>query len=1356
MSRFRIIAFMALLIAGSVKFFTMAESRIVTDYYFSHIKSADGLSHQQIGAMVFDRDGRLWIGTRDGLGCYDGYSFRNYYHRAGDESSLIHNFVKVLFVDSKGNLWVGTEAGLCRYVSETDSFIHSGVAERIKSVDEIDNGRILVSGDGLMIIDRAGHIEYLPHQDDGYVVGVAIAPDKRVFVATNKTIAYYDSKMRNCTFVNPDVYSDFLMGFDDIVPMFFDHAGLLWIGRSGKGVMSYDIRTGKSVVYDVPLLTNGTVRAISEDCDNNIWAGTENGLNIINPSTGNVISFKSEFAGINGLNDKSIYCIVPDEDNNMWIGTYFGGINVVHRGNNNFRRIAAGNGVSQLRGKVIRRIVEPVKGSLWLATEDGGINTFDIHTGIVTPFLKIPSLGNNVHELCYDKEYGKMWIGTFLNGLFCYDMRNGSVRQFRAGLSGLGSNAVFDIVKQTVDGLSRLWIATTQGLRYYDYKTESFRKINHPILDRDFVYCLLTDSKGRLWVGTVNSGLYRVDSPTDVKGWSFTDTPGITGLHDRYVTELYEGEDGRVYVGTNNAGLHVVDKDGGISLLSDVARNFGTICSMIRDKKGMLWVSTSRGLYRYDSKTGNTERFTVDDGLPENQFNFSSALLASDGQIYMGTVNGLVSFSPGISRTAAKPAVVHLDKLFLSNQEMLPGVEDSPLDSRMDYTEMLVLPYGRSRSFSIDYGVVSPASARTYMYQVQLEGVDNTWRDVGTQRQFSAMDFAPGTYKLKIRASATPDGWEAAPVRELLIKIDPPFYLSAWAFIVYFILAVIAAYLFWRLFSIRIKEREAVKMSKMEKEKSEELNREKMELFTNISHELKTPLSLILAPLKYLSQHEELDSDSEKRLNMAITNTNKMVGLIDELVTFNRVESGNFQLFLQYGDPLEFMTTMTQYFKEAAQEKNISITIYTEDNGEKVWFSTAYLERILNNLLSNAIKYTQEGGKIEVRASIQEENESLYLCFSVSDNGIGIVESELENIFRKYYQTRRGYDTNHQGWGIGLATVKRLVENQKGSISVNSVMGEGSVFTVKLNVSADAFPQTCYANNGDGNDSPIAPPFINTMSGGMDRSEMPVAESSSDNRVSILLVEDNPELLQFLSDSYSSVYRVYAATNGEEALKILGQYPVDIVVSDVMMPVMDGITLCCRIKGNHELSHIPVILLTAKNDTESTVRGFESGAEAYVTKPFDPQILELRIRNILRSRRRFLNEVMESDGNTDVAGEDVPVLNDFDKRFISNINALVDENIDNSEFAIADITKKLGISRSLLHIKMKSFFNKSMTDFIKMKRMSHACKLLREGFNVSETAYRCGYSDPNYFTKVFKKELGMTPSEYAASPEETQ
>lgn len=1155
------------------------------------------------------------------------------------------------------------------------------------------------------------------------------------------------------------------MGFDDIVPLFFDRDGYLWIGRNGKGVMRLDLKSGTTKIYDTLMLTDGTVRTITQDASGKIWVGTEKGINVIDPQTNNIDKIQQNFVNSHKLNDNAVYSIVMDQSDNIWIGTYFGGINLMKKKQTKFKWFAPGYNKNELSGKVVRRISEPEKGTLWLATEDGGLNIMDLSSNQVASFDKISTLGVNVHELYYDDSQHDMWIGSFRNGLFRYNLLTGRVSHYLTANSELGSDAIFCIVKQK-DALEkdRIWIGTTFGLRYYIPETDSFGTINSPILNHEFIYCMLVDKDNNLWIGTVNNGLFRIDSTTgEVHGWNKTANPDDTGLGDCYISALHQDGNGRIYIGTNNGGLYVLDSaHGKIRPFGTEANAFGTICSITGDNAGLVWVSTSKGLFSLDTGNDIVRHFSTADGLPENQFNFSSALLASDGKLYFGTVNGLISFDPEIKKAEGSLQVVHLWDLLINNEKISPLLPDSPLMAPLDLDDELKLSYSDSRSFTILYGIVDPASADATNYQVMMVGIDKDWRDVGNQRSFTAMDLAFGTYRLRIRAASVAGNWDAAPVRELVIKIAPPFYLSVWAFIVYLLLLILAVGIIWHFMKIRMREKDAIRISRMEKEKSEELNRDKMEFFTNISHELKTPLSLILAPLKYISQNQTLTEDSMKRLEVAIANTNKMVGLIDELVTFNRVESGNFQLYLQKGNPLIFIETMCSYFYEAAIEKNISIQVNTENNGEDVWFSTAYLERILYNLLSNAIKYTPVGGQIFVRGAIKEgDDNNIYVWLEVRDTGIGISPTELDNIFRKYYQTKRGYNTNHQGWGIGLATVKKLVDIHKGRITVNSEIGCGTTFNVILNVTPDSFDSSCRIDAGA--PSSPEPTYRRTINTGYKSPSDNYVMANSSDRLSILIVEDNPDLLDFLSDSFRKTYNVFIATNGVEALKVISEHQIDTVVSDVMMPEMDGETLCERLKNDLQTSHIPVILLTAKNDEESIKKGFAAGAEAYVAKPFDPQILELRVQNILRSRRKFLNSIInhlsdkseniEDTNNKEEDGDISPILNDFDKDFIRKMNDFVELNLENSEFAIADITREFGISRSLLHVKMKSLFNTSMTDFIRHKRMALACKLFKSGLNVSETAYRIGFSDPNYFSKVFKKEFGLTPTEYISNIE---
>lgn len=1325
------------------------------DYFsFTHYKSDAGLPHQQISTLAFDHDGMLWIGTRNGLSKYDGYDFRNYYHVAGDESSIPHNFINIIFVDSDNNIWIGSEEGLCRYDREKDTFRKYDVeGERIFHIGELRDGSVICTGRKVFIKSKGSDkFSHKPRQTEDFVVGLAISPDNRIFMSTYHCISSYDSDMTMERMLDKSLYSDFIHEHDVIMPLFFDHNGILWIGRDGKGVMSVNLQTGMRTVYDYPVLSSGIVRCITEDSEGMIWIGTEKGVNMITPASGEITSVREDSFKNGNLSDNAIYDICFDSSNNIWIATYFGGVNMMKRSSARFHCLS-GMGHSNTEGKVVRRIIEPTPGTLWLASEDGGVFTMDLNKKVLEPMESISGLGSNVHELYLDTETSDIWIGTFRNGLFRYNPATGKTRHYTTGNSNLKSNAIFAIVRQKGGG-GKLWIASTAGLMYYDSATDSFASTGHKVLDTEFVYCMMADSKGNLWAGTVERGLYEIDGKSgEIKGWMQTAKPD--GLCDNYITTLCEDGYGNIFIGTNNSGLQYLNQ--GVPPFRAIEGwkvSFGTVCHIFIDDFSSMWVTTSGGLFKMGHDGMAFTRFTTADGLPENQFNFSSGINASDGKVYCGTVNGLVSFERGIAQDGNTGKNVHLWSLSIKNDEAGPGMAESPLESSLDNVDELTLNYSQSRLFSINYGIIDAANAKTARYQVLVDGLDKEWRDMGFNRQFSAMEMPPGNYVFKVRSVSGMEDWENAPIKELRLHIKPPFYMSSMAWIVYAIVFMLICYAVYRLVIWRIKSQQKTRLDQLEREKKDELNKEKMEFFTNISHELKTPLSLILAPLKQLSASEALSEDSKERLSMAIANTSKMVGLINELVTFNRVESGNFQLYIQKGNPLLLVEVLTGYFAGPAAEKDITINVMTRDNGEEVWFSSIYLERILSNLLSNAIKYTGKGGIIDVRASIEEgEGNRVLLQLEVKDNGIGIAPEEQGNIFKKYYQTKRGYSTSKTGSGIGLATVKKLIEMHHGTIAVKSVISEGSIFTVKMSVTKDDFdPECCMASSSSNPLLPENPIITSSLDYGSQTSGAPSQDGSA--RTSMLIVEDNESLLKFLSKEFSRNYNVFTATNGVEALEITSEYPIDIVVSDVMMPEMDGIELCEHLKNDLATSHIPVILLTAKSDEASTVKGFLSGAEAYVSKPFDPHILELRVKNILRARRALIKaekgEETISESDSQQMGQ-LPPLNKFDNEFISQINSLIDKNIDNSEFSVADVTKELGISRSLLHIKMKSFFNSCMTDYLRKRRMKLACELLKSGYNVSETAYRTGYSDPNYFTKVFKKEFGIPPKEYIAS-----
>ncbi len=1307
------------------------------NYRFQHI--TEGLSHQQVEELAQDENGNLWIGTRNGLAKYNGYDIVTYFNDDNDEHSLPHNTIESIFIDSRQRIWIGTYNGICRYCPESDDFRRYSYNDNIAvSIIETKDGKIVCGAKGLYIYDEvADDFNQVPQEKSEYIIDLAVDDKNRIFCSTNNSIYYFDSTFTKKTQIATSVFSDFLTGYDGIIPLFFDSKGILWIGRNGKGVMSLNLDNGESCVYYSQQLSDGTVRSITEDDRHRIWLGTEKGITIIHPD-GKIEILQQDFVNKNKLNDNAIYTILCDKDGNIWIGTYFGGINVLLRKTEQFSLVEPGYGINNMKGKAIRNIIEPQNGLLWIATEDGGLNIYNTHNNEVQRFDEIPTLGHNIHDIFYDEEKDLLWIGTYRNGLFRYDNKTKRWCQYLpSNTSGLMSDAIFSIKKQKN---GKLWVATTFGMSFYDEAKDCFHTLGHPILDTDFIYCLLIDNNDNVWAGTRNNGLFRIDTTNDeIINWP------MSQIKDQYVTCLYQDYDNLIWIGTNNNGLLYMNPDNlqPVYINLDSTLSQSTICSIIGDKSKQLWVGTSQGLYQLSLARNEIIRYTIEDGLPTNQFNFSSAIQANNGMYYFGSINGLISFDPMHIADKKKTYEVHLISLVIDNQNFTSKTPNTPLKGNIDDAVSITLSSSQSRSFYIEYGAISLGSTKSIKYQVRLLGLDKEWHDVCDERKFVGSNLSHGKYTLQIRANNSNVGWDGQPIKELQIIVEPPFYLSYYAYIVYILFIGILVFVGLRIINNRMRKKNEEKMELIEKEKLEELNTIKLDFFTMASHELKTPLSLIVAPLNYIAQNNQLTKDSKEKLDTVIKNTNKMTELIDELVTFNKVETGNFRFYIQQGNPLEFIENITYLFKENASTRQISLYTHCENNGEIVWFSPSFVEKILNNLLSNALKFTSDGGKVYVNAQIDNRPDGYtYLNITVKDTGIGIAKDELDNIFNKYYQTKRGYNKNSRGWGLGLSLVKQLATIHKGNVSVESTVGQGSTFVVSINVSDTAFDPRCKITADKTvvalNQYKFKKPIL------IDNDTTTTSGGKNNTQFSILIVEDDKELLQFLAELFSSKYNIYTAENGVDGLDIARNNPIDLVISDIMMPMMDGITLCRELKADIYTSHIPVILLTAKNDSTDILEGYQSGADIYVQKPFDYQILNLQIKNILREREKLQHKILKDD--TQAIEESS--LSKLDKEFIDHINELIDRNINNIDFSIADITSNLAISRSLLHIKMKNLLNTSAGDYIRKRRLNKACALLCDGYNVSETAFNTGFADPNYFSKAFKKELGMTPTEY--------
>ncbi|MDE5942189.1 MAG: helix-turn-helix domain-containing protein [Muribaculaceae bacterium] len=735
----------------------------------------NGLPHYQVNTLALDSKGYLWAGTRNGLSRYDGYSVRNYYHSDSDNTSLRHNYVRKVFIDSKNRMWVLTIHGLSRYIPESDRFInYPSLGSDLTAITETPEGNIICAGASLyLFLPETDSFKKIEFPSD-FILSLAADSQGYVYLSTNQAIYRLDPSLKTGRPMPRHLYEGITTGAGDVIPLMTDSADNLWIGLNGRGIARYSLRSGKTDIIPGDSLPNPLVRVIAATPDGNILAGTGRGVAVISNN-----SHAPCVTPLTDLGDDSVYALMSGNDGNIWVGTYFGGITLLSPHKSRFGYLSPEN--SPMKGNVVRMMAETEPGTLWIATENGGISILDIRSGTITPFTDIPELGSNVHSLCHDPRNGCIWIGTFLKGLFRYDL---SSRQWQRYLlsNGLDSNSIFYLA---FDSQGVLNVATPRGMRRYDPETDTFRCIGHPRLDWTFVYTFLPDADGNLWVGTTTEGLFRIDGKTGhIDSWN--PDSGTNRLTDKFVTTLCFDHTGNLWVGTNNGGLQTISPDGEVTPVPDDHR---TICATACDMSGNIWVTTSTGIFRYSPDGTETARYTTANGLPTNQMNLSSVYRASDGRIYAGSVNGLISFYPEENRSTAGCPEVRIKTIWANGKELHPADSTGVLQYVPDNLKEITVPQSLARSLTLEYGVVMPGTPHDLSYQVMLEGSDTYWRNVGRERQVSLFNLSPGHYTLHIRASSSAGNWEEMPVKSIAITVRPPFYRSTLAIILYILLA---------------------------------------------------------------------------------------------------------------------------------------------------------------------------------------------------------------------------------------------------------------------------------------------------------------------------------------------------------------------------------------------------------------------------------------------------------------------------------------------------------------------------------------------------------------------------------------
>lgn len=1299
---------------------------------FKQLGFAEGLPHNTVNAITQDNQGYLWFGTRNGLCKYDGYSLKHYFHSDNDTTSLRHDFIFKLYTDTINNkLWISTDEGICAYSNITETFRSYNIEGNKRndvSFFTTSTGILLACCSNGVFRYESSKDLFVPYilNNKDYIKNIVEDENKNLWIECRGKLLRFNLNSGKFSPVPP-----ILRKHKKYITNMLSINKRTFMACSDKSIIIYN--TLENTIYELSdeIEHNNSFYKVT-DSDGNIWIGTEYGIYIINKNNYKIIRhYEQSPENTSQLNDSPIYSLYRDRDNNIWIGTYFGGINYYIYGSEQFRIYPYGNTDNHLSGKAVRQIINVADKGELIATEDGGINFLSKDKKITNSKIihkRLHLNAKNIHSLMYDSD-NTLWIGLFSKGVMSYNDNTNVIKKYDRDNTDF-SSAFFLFESNHND----IIYGGPNGIFHINKKNKN-NIVKQISITPSFCYIKETDST--YLIGTRKNGICRLNSETFK-----LDTLNLLPHKNLFITNIYRDSKDYLWIGTNNNGIYILNKE--YKLFKTFNKELivsNGIKGIIEDNSHNMWIGTDNGLIKINMNNWSVSRYTTSDGLPTNQFNYSSAFKSEEGEIFMGTINGMISFYPDLIHTKKQNFAVNITDIISKAISISPTNKDFNIVKTNDGIKEITLTYPQAQSLRVEYSGMNYQYKYNTKYKMYIEGLDKEWQYVDNQHQVRFSNLPSGKYTLKIIAGYDGIEWDENGIATLNIKVLPPWYLSLWAYMIYTIIVIICLYAAYRYTKSRLRLLMKLESEHNQRMYIEKLNKQKTDFFTYISHDLKTPLTLILSPLQKLISQNEISNKDKKNIETIYRNANRMHYLIDEILTFSKIEMNQMHITVRKGNIISFLGEITHIFDIVSKEKEIDFTLNLEDNGKEVWFSPSKLERIMYNLLSNAFKYSQAGDTVTLSAYLKEENDNTYAVISVKDTGRGIPKDMLDKIFESYYQVEK--KDHREGFGLGLSLTRSLIQMHKGDIKVESEVGIGTIFTVTLNVSDNAYTKDEKVIESISQDE--IQRYNQRMRDTIELiPDKLVNEEKKNDKETIMIVEDNKEMNEYICDIFKDKYNVMRAFNGEEAYKMLSKRIPDIIVSDIMMPKVDGLEFTKLVKQDVSTSHIPVILLTAKTDEKDHTEGYKCGAEAYIAKPFNAQNLELLIENIQNNRRKVIErfKLAEEMNVTQVTN------NPRDEKFMKELVDIIMKNISQEDFGVTEITTEMHISRSLLHTKLKSLTGCSITQFMRTIRMKEARTHLMNGMNVSEASYAVGMSDPNYFTKCFKKEFDITPSEF--------
>lgn len=1342
-----------------VLFVVMCFSSVAHNFMFKHLEVRDGMPSNQINAIYKDSRGFMWFGTASGLTRYDGYRFKVFYSSDNDPTSLPDSYIEKIVEDGEGRLWIRTgENGYIIYNWDTENFVRDvsslmwdiGIdgTPRHVFVDGQKNMWFAVDGKGCFRY-RPGEkkADILPFGEKGIPEGIVIdmieCKDGIVLAYDNGHVFCIDREEVKVKWELTDIMKE-MGNHTDIFFLYVDKDEDLWI-YGAPGVWAYNLPAKKwQSQWDFNDRGQAHVVAIAQDRQGRIWFGKDqDGIDIWNKATGETVSLTYNVDDERGLPNNTINVFYEDDSGVMWIGTYKKGVAYYNESIFKFSINRLGD---------INCLEECGNNCLWLGSNDAGLMHWNSRTDekkIYTHSRTGNSIASNVIVTLLQATDGKLWIGTFWEGLDCFDgKRFVNYRNHPGDENSLANNNVWALAEDK-DG--NIWIGTLGGgLQCLNPKMGKF--ITYTMANSDLIsnhissICITRNN--RLVIGTASTGVAIMDLNTRKITNMVGNLSGNQRFSNQSINQVYEDSRGLIWIGTRN-GLNLYNpKNDRLQIVSsgqDEAKEY--IAGIVEDENKNMWMTTGNGVLNIvpsiDTKTGDyTFHYYVyddKDGLQGSEFNQRSIKRLTSGEIAMGGMYGLNTFRPDDIKYNLTLPKVMFTGFQLFNEEIEIGKEYGGrvlLRESLNKVREIELDY-KQNVFTVLFAsdnYIVPDKTR-YLYK--LEGFNEDWLSgTADMHRVTYTNLAPGTYMLKVKA-VNSDGYAGAEEASLKIVIRPPFWMTSWAYVIY-VLLLVGVLILARNEVLR-RERNKFKIQQMEHEaeRNEEVNQMKFRFFTNVSHELRTPLTLIISPLESMIK-ETKDDRKLGQLKLMHRNASRLLNLVNQLLDFRKNEVAGLHLSLSEGEIVSYVHTICNSFLMLSEKKNVHLTFFSAIESLNMSFDEDKIGKVVMNLLSNAFKFTPDGGRVDVSLELLK-GAAETLEIKVSDTGTGIGDADKERIFERFYQSeRKGNGNSTTGSGIGLSLVRDYVTLHGGVVRVFDNVGTGSVFVVDIPVKHSvvnvATPLSEEAAEEDA---------ATLALGSEEKPEIELPDEDGKKKPLALIVDDNEDFVSFMRYALSLYFRVESAANGKEAWLIIPELMPDIIVSDVMMPEMDGNELCRWVKADKRTGNIPFVLLTARQSVENKVEGLTIGADDYVTKPFNMEVLILRMRKLidLSSKNKLRTRIDPEPSEI--------VITSMDEKLIENAIKYVEANISRSDLSVEELSHELGMSRVHLYKKLLQITGKTPIEFIRIIRLKRAAQLLRESQqNVSEVAYQVGFNNPKYFSKYFKDEFGVLPSVY--------